>query len=274
MELRERTALAHNRACNLADFDALQSVMRETHPHQVASHPHFPAGRETRKVWEVAMAVRGLRDFGALRPDAEILVVGAGRESTIFYLTNQVRRVFATDLYGDAGAWRAGAPETMLTDPERCAPAGFPWHPRRLVVQHMDGRSLRYEDGVFDGIVSLGSIEHFGDLTAVAQAAREMGRVLKPGGVLTLATELKLSPADGMGWPGVILFTPGQLEQCIIEPSGLEPVDAPEYDVSLETMKTAFPLARLVAGESRFPSLVMEHDGYRFGSVMMTLIKP
>ena len=43
---------------------------------------------------------------------------------------------------------------------------------------------LRYPDDTFDGIFSSGSIEHFGDLQDVANAAYEMGRVLKPGGVL------------------------------------------------------------------------------------------
>ena len=37
------------------------------------------------------MSVRALRDFGALRPDALMLGVGAGTEATVFYLTNHVQ---------------------------------------------------------------------------------------------------------------------------------------------------------------------------------------
>ncbi len=60
-------------------------------------------------------------------------------------------------------------------------------------MQHIDGRWLRFPDETFDGIYSSGSIEHFGGLDFVANAAFEMGRVLKPGGVLTLSTEFKIA---------------------------------------------------------------------------------
>ena len=37
----------------------------------------------SRKAWEIDIALRTLRDFGAVHPDAEILGVGAANETTI-----------------------------------------------------------------------------------------------------------------------------------------------------------------------------------------------
>ena len=69
---------------------------------------------------------------GALRPDADILGVGAGNGPTIFWLTSQVHLVFATDLYVGQAAWQESANASMLTDPGIHWPGT--WNPRRLVV--------------------------------------------------------------------------------------------------------------------------------------------
>ena len=91
------------------------------------------------------MTARALRDHGALRDDAEILGVGAGQESTIFWLTRHVRRVFATDLYHEEDSWsETDSGPGMLVSP--AWGAGQEWNPRRLVAQHMDGTRLNYED--------------------------------------------------------------------------------------------------------------------------------
>lgn len=183
-----------SKLCELEDFvnDDLLAVIRDVYP-PPPTEPDFPVGREQRKLWEVAQAIRGLRDLGAVREDAEILGVGAGGEQTTFWLTRHVRRVFATDLYLTPGEWGDEAAPGMLIEPGRYA--GGAWNPRRLVVQHMSGLDLQYEDCSFDGIYSSGSIEHFGTLADVARAASEMCRVLKPGGVAALSTEFRLSGA-------------------------------------------------------------------------------
>ena len=92
------------------------------------------------------MRLRALRDFGALRPTSEVLGVAAGAEATLFWLTNHVRRVVATDLY-DA-EWGEQAPEDDARHPGRFA--SCPWNPRRLVVERMDALDLRYADSSFE----------------------------------------------------------------------------------------------------------------------------
>ena len=248
-----------NKPLDIADFaDAdFVALLREIFPHELSRFgPGWPGGREYRKDWEVGMSVLALRQGGVLRPDARILGVGAGHEPTIFFLTTQVGEVHATDLYlpeppvreepalrlrlrtlvraamdviraprslpQPPGTWGDSASARMFVDPGRYWPGA--WNPRRLVAQHMDGLDLRYESDTFDGIFSSGSIEHFGGHAEVRRAVREMARVLKPGGVLTVSTEYRLD-GPGPGLPGILMFDEAELLEHIVDASGLVPMD-------------------------------------------------
>ena len=57
-------ALNYNRVLHRSDYDEF--------------------GAKIRKDWEIAMALRTLRDFGAVHPESLILGVGAAVERTIF----------------------------------------------------------------------------------------------------------------------------------------------------------------------------------------------
>jgi SAM-dependent methyltransferase len=275
-----------NKPCEIEDFTnpGLLMTMRRVHSHEVKHCGcDWPRGTEHRKLWEVAMAILAMQRYGVLRDDAIVLGVGAGREPTTFYLTNFVRWVFATDLYaGTPGEWDEVAPVTMLTNPEALSP--IPFRPTRLVVQHMDGRSLRYENETFDAIYSSSSIEHFGDWEDVAAAAREMGRVLKPGGLLALSTEYRIA-GEGKGFPGVLAFNQEELFSLIVEPSGLVPVDTPQFAISEKTLSRIVPFAERVEffqqihrGEqaqwATYPHIVLEDQGYSFTSYHLALVKP
>lgn len=287
------SSVHHNKVCEYEDFadPEIAATIREVFPHELKFFsPEFPRGAEYRKYWEIAMSVRALRHFGALRPDASILGVGAGAETTIFFLANHAGRVFATDLYLSSGDWGDSAPWYMLVAPERFSP--YPFASDRLVVQHMDGRLLRYPDNTFDGIFSSGSIEHFGDMESIASSAYEMGRVLKPGGVLTLSTEYLIDgPVGGDGWNGLRFFTGAALQKYIVEASGLAMVDEPQTSISQTTLESARSLQYYGrdtqiafakqgkyprVGEiiwSHYPHLVLTHRGYTYGSVHLTLRK-
>jgi SAM-dependent methyltransferase len=224
------------------------------------------------------MAVRALRDHGVLRPDAEVLGVGAGTEATLFLLTQHVRRVFATDLYLDPIGWTHTASTEMLANPERFW-AG-PFDSRRLVVQHMNALDLRYPDSSFDGVFSSSSVEHFGDLDDVAHAMDEIHRVLRPGGVVSLSTELRLEgPPPGL--PGILMFDREQIERRIIGERDWELVGGElELDPSPSTLAVKVPFARAVddiengaAHWSIYPHLILEQDPMTWTSVHVTLRK-
>lgn len=287
--------LGFNKACEIEDFSHpdLSGVIRDVCRHKLPYFdPAYPVGAEYNKDWEVAMAVRALRHFGALNPESVILGIAAGKEDTIFYLTRYVRQVFATDRYLESAGWEALAPPAMMIDPGAISP--FRFEPDRLVVQHMDARLLQFPDDTFDGIFSSGSIEHFGELDEIAAAAYEMGRVLRPGGIASISTVIKVvGPPQGYGWPGAtVLMSRDQIMRYIVEASGLEPVDDFDITTSRATMATARNLVQVQQdreaiirqrGEmARFhdfafwdlPHIILEHGDYVFNSVHLALRKP
>ena len=262
--LRRRIAgPGHCRACNLEDFSSpyMRDVIRAIFPHDVERFGvEFPAGHEYRKHWEVASSARALAAAGVLRGDAQVLGVGAGNEGTVFWLTTRVGRVFATDRYLDAGVWAAFAHPSMLTDPGRHWPA--PWNPRRLVVQHMDALDLAYDDDTFDAVFSCGSIEHVGGHDEVRRALAEMNRVLRPGGVLSLATELRLAgPSPGL--PGTLMFDADELRELMVDPFDWEPMSPWDLRVSPATRASAVSAEEHVAdftGHIALHGLVVPHE--------------
>ncbi len=172
-----------------------------------------------RKPYEFTQLIFGSQRLGALRDDAHVLSVGAGHELVLYWLANRAERVIATDMY--EGVWqdvqgREGDPD-VIQRPEGYAP--FPYRKDHLVFMKMDGRYLAFDDCTFDLAYSLSSIEHFGGMSGAIATIREMGRVLKPGGILALATEYVLS-----GPSHDETFQPEEFEELIHQP-GLELVE-------------------------------------------------
>jgi SAM-dependent methyltransferase len=146
-----------------------------------------------RKGWEWTQAAYGLKKLGMLKPDHSAVGVGAGREGLIFWLSDKLREVVATDLYG-SGAWCTlhgrEADPAVLTDPSQFCPR--PIKADRIRFLTMDGTRLELPDESFDIAWSLSSIEHFGGHDQAAQAVREMARVTRINGIVVIATEYLL----------------------------------------------------------------------------------
>ncbi len=169
--------------CDIRDFDDpdVRNRIREIVPGLE------PQQELHRKYWEYAFLTLFLEDVGALDETTEALSVAAGHEEVLFWLANRVGRVVATDIYGHGAFAGREADATMLSDPEEFAP--YPYPRERLEVLEMDALDLRFEDAVFDVVFSLNSIEHFGGRHEIERAAREMARVLRPGGYAFIVTE-------------------------------------------------------------------------------------
>jgi ubiquinone/menaquinone biosynthesis C-methylase UbiE len=212
--------------CDLRDFDdpAVQERIDDIVPGLE------PSERKHRKNWEYAMLALFLEDAGLLGEDTRILSVGAGHETVLFWLANRLAKVVATDIYGEGIFSGLEADRTMLNDPASFSP--YPYRESHLETRHMDAKQLEFEDGSFDAVFSLSSIEHFGSWADIRRSAEEMGRVLRPGGAAFIVTECflgqsLLSPqavqelGSKVAWP-IRIFTPSLLRSEIVAPSGLE----------------------------------------------------
>jgi SAM-dependent methyltransferase len=265
--------------CDVRDFEdaELLDTIRSLVPER------DPAAYLERKVWEFAMVMLFLRDTGHLDGRSRVLSVGAGNERVLFWLTNHVGCVVATDIYGEGRFAGQEAVASMLTDPAAHAPA-YDWRPDRLKVHRMDARALEFEDASFDAVFSVSSIEHFGTPADIARAAGEIGRVLRPGGHAVLLTDmfvrrhpLNAAPVDLAVRIGTLgrrrvrasprrravlgeVFTRRELERDVIAPSGLRPMQELDTHTSAES--------------ERHPAIVVRAGRSAFTSVCVVLVKP
>jgi SAM-dependent methyltransferase len=285
------------RLCNREDFEdpELRAMLREVVPRDT------PEEDLHRKSWEYAMLSLYLQEVGALREDAEALGVAAGHEPTLYWLSNRIGRVVATDIYGEGRFAGREAAGSMLDDPGAFAP--YPYREDRLEVRHMDALYLEFPNASFDIVFCLSSIEHFGEPANTIQAAREMGRVLRPGGRLVITTECfvgpnplnspKLQYAIRLATLGrrcsaatptkrmIDAFTPRQLEQLIVAPLAELGVDLVQpLDLTFSQQSRENLTHWVGAGElhpktgSFYPHIVLQAHGSPWTSVFLAFHKP
>ena len=237
------------------DWMALLRSLGSLPDHKMAMH---------RKSYEFTQLLFGLETLGYLREDVSVVSVGAGHECALYWLANRVGRVVATDTYD--GVWQTNmareGDSRVLTAPEDYAP--FPYRQDHLAFMRMDGRRLDFPDATFDVAYSLSSIEHFGGVEGAHAAVDEMSRVLKPGGLMAVATEYILSgPAYHEG------FFPDQIREIFGRP-GLElvqPIDEHVYE------RYAFKPVDLRKNRHQTPHMVVSDGGSVITSVMVFLRK-
>ena len=217
-----------------------------------------------RKPYELTQLIFGCRRLGALREDATVVSVGAGHELVLYWLANHVHRVLATDRY--EGIWqeqqgREGDP-AVLTSPDSYAT--FPYRRERLAFVQMDGRQLGLRSNIADVAYSLSSIEHFGGMAGATATIREMARVLKPGGVLALATEYVLG-----GPPHEETFQPAEIAELVRQPDLelVQPIDEHVF------RRYPFEAVDLYANPYQTPHMVVRFHDTVFTSVMVFLRK-
>jgi len=173
-----------------------------------------------RKAYEFTQLAYGLKKLGHLDDQTRIVSVGAGHEAILYWLANHVRQVIATDMY--EGVWQnvqsREGDAGVIHAPREYAP--FPYREDRLVFLQMDAMRLGIRTGVMDVAYSLSSIEHFGGVDGAARAIDEMARVVRPGGIVAIATEYVID-----GPPHEETFMPSEFDVLLDRP-GLSVVGA------------------------------------------------
>ena len=281
--------------CERSDFDGpqLRAMLRDIEP------GHVPEQELHRKLWEYALLGLFLEEAGALRENAEALSVAAGHEAPLYWMANRVARMVATDIYGQGFFSEREATATMLTDPTSFAP--YAYRESHLEVRDMNALRLDFDDESFDIVFSLSSIEHFGGPQGAARAAREMSRVLRPGGHLVITTEC-LVGTHALDWPPLQLairlatlgrrcprstlrrrvidvFTAGEIERYIVRPTGLTLVQPFDTHVAAENYENVLRWhgdgsSLQSPGGAQWPHIMLQGHGAPWTSAFLAFVKP
>ena len=214
-----------------------------------------------KKTFEWVQTIYGLTILDRLSKSHLALGVGSGHECIVYWLARHFQRVYATDLFQGAWTTQGGmeGDNAVLKDPDKYRPFDYPRE--RLRFLPMDGGLLAFKDDSFEVVFSLSSIEHFGGKEMSARAMREIGRVLKPGGVAVVATEYVL---NGVEHPE--FFNERDLLQYVVNPCKLELVqdicfEVPSFLLDKPLVfpdeKYRSPQLSLMDGEAIFTSIIL-----------------
>jgi SAM-dependent methyltransferase len=279
----------HNRVCNqedLRDPSFAETVSAIFSYERIDDYTVAPNAPTSPRHWEAGAVIGALRSQGLLAPESTLLVVGAGWEPLVFYLIQHVHRVFAVDRYLTHDA--SGA-RLMMMQPADVQPYETPL--RNLVVQHMDERQLNFPDDTFDGVIVLGTLERAQSLQEIAWAAYEWGRVLKPGGIVSVCAKYRLAAPPGQKiCRHMLLPNIPEIQHYVVEASGLEPIDELRADVTDATLASGRDISRFATAQGNAlhsprllpddafdwlnqPFLVHVYRGFVFSSIHLALRK-
>ncbi len=283
---------SYAKLCDVEDFadPVLARLIPEVLPGHSPSRPH-------RKAWEYAMSASFLHDVELLGGFARILDVGAGSDAILPWLAARAKQVVAIDTY-DEGPFRDREARVPVLSSLGEPASSADWM-ERIDVRTMDARSLTFADASFDVVVSYSSIEHFGGRAGVRAAAREIGRVLRPGGYAFLVTESfvdlgltertlvqvaarvatggKRCPAATLRRRATEVLTPRELLRDVVKASGLRLLQPLDTSISPQTFWNVHVFAPSGAEEPTapqpFPHVLMQTGRSRFTSVALPLRK-
>lgn len=230
------------------------------------------------------MALRTLDGAGLLKAGSVICGVGAGAGPTTFAVAERGCMVFAADRYLEVTPRSDVTPASMMVRPQQYTRR--PLARGSVIPVHSDPRALGLPSGHFDGAFASGEIGRLGSAGSLAAAMEEIGRVLKPGGVASVVAEFLLEGPNGAtGFDeDFLLLTPDLIQRYIVEPSGLELLDAPTFELSRQTYDARAVLKDFGSSvrsprtvdqkKNVFPNLVIFHEGFLFCPIHLALRKP
>ncbi len=262
-----------SKICDAADwFDPEIKLIIENELRETA--------RFHRKQWEFAMIFLTLQKFELLKEQNVGLSLGGGNERVLFSIARHIKKLFVTDLYDDSTSWdcaRTGDPDEFIK-----ASKPFPVDDTKIKALKMDMRKLDFADNTFDFCYSSCAIEHIGEYQDFLQHFNEVNRVLKPGGIYVLTTELQFGE-ETITDENNFIFTKDYIAKLIAE-SGLDFVSDVNVELTKNNINYPYPSniqniafsgnnnfsQRIV---EQFPHLILIRGNVPFTSVLLILRK-
>jgi SAM-dependent methyltransferase len=264
------TPIKLNKLCSIEDWgnNEMIKVISETQRLGALGGIH-------RKEWEWAMGIIAMRRLGMLNEKSIALGVGSGKEPVLFCLSNIIKHVYATDIY-EGKSWTE-APSDFPENPKKYCASRY--NEKALTVLRMDGTKLEFQPDYFDIVFSFSSIEHFGgrNHSGALSALKEIERVLKPGGIAVITTELIINGKnDSEFFNAETIYSDliGQLAQLQL----VEPLDLTITPRTLDTVLDYFPTALMWDGlnddyKRTHPHILLRRKNLLWTSVILVFRK-
>lgn len=263
-----------NKVCDEQDWENedVRNIMRD-HLHL---RDDFNELRE-RKHWEWAMGLLSLKEHGFLNRDKIALGIGCGHEAFMYALTNHVKLVIGTDIYGSSAFNKDEADDAILRDPSQFC--NFSYKNENLLIRTMDSTDMDFADNSFDILFSFSSLEHFGKNEAIVKSVRDSYRVLKKGGIYVLSVDYLLdSPEEKnrdkrKGLAGE-LFAKGDIFDLIINSAGFKVAHEIDFHVKRNKITNVYNFNTGESTSGRIhPHIYLSYDNLLFSSLSISLLK-
>jgi SAM-dependent methyltransferase len=235
MKKNASEGLALCKTCDRSDWlnDEWQETRREMH---LRNDLH-------RKPWEFIVGAMGLNRLNLLRKDAIALGLGCASEIPIFHFANKIKKVIATDV---------------------CYQVETPYGHGNLELLRMDACENVFDDGMFDFVFSFCAIEHF-PRERVKDVMLNVERVLKPGGVAVISTELNMGNISGSD-----MFTECELYEYLIDSTEMALIENIDFRVSKSLVNNPLDVTH-GAPKDVYPHIVLKIHEFVFTSIILFL---
>jgi glycosyltransferase involved in cell wall biosynthesis/SAM-dependent methyltransferase len=270
--------VCHSKVSEIQDFDdpELAQLVGDIFRHELGPIENvIPSKARVSRYWQSAMSARAMRRLGLIHPDAVILGVCAEGEALPAYLAQFVHHVQIAEICRDLRGrkLKVGRPDHQSALPGIAADCAD--HAVTIGHQIYD-RLLGYPDCEFDAIFALDVLGECENLDLVANATYEMGRVLKPGGLLTLTVRYCMAAPPGKrNLPKTLLFSLDSIQRYIIEASGLSAVNDPQIGLSSKTLNSSRDLISIAELDCahELQDLITVRNGIAFCAIHVALRK-
>ena len=208
-ELKDLQALEANPTViglqQLVDELTLQGLRTTSHGSLTLTNldpPVDPAHEYSNTVYDMrAWEYSRVFDICGVRSGMRVLDCGGGSSPLDFYMAKIEADVSAVDLQAD------------LIENARQAASKMGW---RIDTRVMDLTALDYDDETFDVVISVSVLEHMNDELKI-KGIKEMGRVLKLGGIMGITFDFGMS----VGPEHRPIRSLADIRRLFVEPSGL-----------------------------------------------------